>query len=107
MILLFRVPVTSPSSRTAALTFALLSTAGLVAQKPGGGGAELTVSVTVTPICTVAVKPGEQTAGDAINVRCRNLGANQPEPIVSETTVESTEESSASSDAIGVVVINF
>jgi hypothetical protein len=99
--------VTSPSSRTAALTFALLWTAGLVAQKPGGGGAELTVSVTVTPICTVAVKPGELSAGGAIDVRCRNLAANQPEPIVSETIIESIEETSAPADAIGVVVINF
>jgi hypothetical protein len=63
-----------------ALAFAVLSTAGLLAQK-GGSGAELTVSVTVTPICTVAVRPVRVTE-QALDLRCRNFAATQPQPLV-------------------------
>jgi hypothetical protein len=80
-------------------------------QRPG---AELTVSVTVSPICTVT-----SSAEGATNVRCRNLGRNQPAPIVSDETpvVAVTEEQSVASEnpenpdapvaVTTMVVINF
>ena len=103
-----------PSPRSVALVLALLATAGsrvVMTQRPG---AELTVSVTVSPICTVT-----SSAAGATDVRCRNLGRNQPAPIVSDEmpVVAVTEEQIVASgnpdtpDApqavMKMVVINF
>jgi hypothetical protein len=90
------------------VALALLSSAGLLAQKGGGGGAELTVSVTVSPICTVAVTPGEWLSDQAIDVRCRNFAAGQPQPVVTRTPLQATEDRpGASLEGPAMVVINF
>ena len=100
----------NPSSRIPVLVFALLSTAGLLAQK-GGSGAELTVSVKVAPICTVAVTPGEWTVDQAIDVRCRNLAISQPQPVISPASIATAHEGSAvgtdGDGGVAMIVINF
>ena len=95
----------SRSHRAIALAIALLSTPDLFAQRRGGGGAEMTVSVSVTPICTVAVRPGEWS-DRAIDVQCRNLGASQPPPLVSHTASEAAGEVTSPED-VALIVINF
>jgi hypothetical protein len=91
----------------------VLATPGLFAQRPGGGGADLTVSVSVTPICTVAVRPGE-SVDHAVDVHCRNLGSMQPEPLVTDdasavrSQVSSSDDGEVpSADAVRLIVINF
>jgi hypothetical protein len=81
------------SSTVLAILVVLLSTAGSDvsrAQRAGGGGAKLVVSVTVPPICTVAVTPGPVSAAEAIAVRCRNLPAAHPQPVVTEAMADAT-----------------
>jgi hypothetical protein len=94
----------------------LLSTASAgeaLAQKPANGAAKMVVSVTVPPICTVAVTPGEWSADEAIDVQCRNLPADHPQPVVtnampaSDATAEVSEGSTASENPVAMVVINF
>ena len=97
----------SRSPRAIALAIALLSTPGLFAQRPPSGGAELAVRVTVTPICTVAVRPGVWSLADAIDVRCRNLGATQPEPLLTNGTSEIASDAPLSQESLALVVINF
>jgi hypothetical protein len=94
--------------RTAAVVLVFLSSAGLVAQKSGPGGAELTVSVTVAPVCTVAVTRDESSAHQAVAVRCRNFAISQPQPIISHMAIETTGEGSATfTEGVAMVVINF
>ena len=87
---------------------AFLSSVGLLAQKGGAGGGELTVSVTVTPICTVAVRPGEWRPEHAIDVRCRNFAVSQPQPVISQIPITPSEDRpDPALDALAMVVINF
>jgi hypothetical protein len=119
----------SPRSSVLAVLLLLLSTAGAnatLAQK-AGGGAKLMVTVTVPPICTVAVTPGQLSAAEAIAVRCRNLPDSHPQPVVTEaqpgpdatmvaddgSEVAETPESTADQSDVdpvappAMVVINF
>ncbi len=100
--------MTNPPHRTTAHARALLSSAALGAQKSGPGGAELTVTVTVAPVCTVAVTPDESSADHTVAVRCRNLSGSQPQPIISHTAIGLTEgESAMPTNGVAMVVINF
>jgi hypothetical protein len=101
------VTMRSRSPRAIALAIALLSTPGLIAQRRPTGGTELAVRVTVTPICTVAVRPGVWSPDDAVDVRCRNLGAMQPPPLVTHATSEIADDAPLSPDSVALVVINF
>ena len=71
-----------------ALLLVLLSTAGSDVSRAqrANGAAKLVVSVSVPPICTVAVTPGQLSASEAVAVRCRNLPASHPQPVVTEAT---------------------
>jgi hypothetical protein len=109
-------PMKCNSPSPTVLVLALLLTAGstyVPAQRASGGAGKLVVTVTVPPICTVAVTPGEWSAEEAIDVQCRNLAADQPQPVVSDATVASdatpeiSGNSSASTDPVAMVVINF
>ena len=42
----------------------------------------LRIGVTVDPICTVVVTPGEWSADEAVDVACRNLPESHPEPSI-------------------------
>jgi hypothetical protein len=100
--------VKNPPRRTAALVLAFLSSAGLLAQKGGAGGAELTVSVSVTPICTVAIRHGEWRPEQAIDVHCRNFAVSQPQPVISQLPIRTSEDRPEPAlDALAMVVINF
>jgi hypothetical protein len=80
----------------------------VIAQKSGRD--HLTVRVTVSPICTVAVTPGE-LSDKAVDVQCRNLSQTQPEPDIAaaaEASVDDpTHSDDASGDSVQLVVINF
>jgi hypothetical protein len=67
----------------------------------------LTVSVTVSPICTVAVTPGEQSADEAVDVQCRNLAEGQPEPEIDDAEPAIGDGSTVSDGSVRLVVINF
>jgi hypothetical protein len=87
-----QTPVKNSPRRSSvlALLLILLSTvgsSGTVAQKTSGGS-KLVVSVTVPPICTVAVSPGQMSPTDAIAVSCRNLPESHPLPVVTEARPE-------------------
>lgn len=98
----------TPSSRFPVLVFALLSTAGLAAQK-GDPGANLRVSVTVAPICTIAVRPDDDAAGHGIELRCRNFAATQPAPLVTRAGTGTMGDRLAvlRDDRLDVILINF
>jgi hypothetical protein len=75
-------------STVLAILLMLVSTAGSDVSRAqrANGAAKLMVSVTVPSICTVAVTPGQLSASEAIDVRCRNLPASHPQPVVTEAT---------------------
>ncbi len=84
---------------------------GAVIAQKSGRDRRLTVSVTVPPICIVAVTPGERSADEAVDVQCRNLSEGQPEPQIddsAETSVEdSTRADEALDESVRLVMINF
>ena len=97
----------------ALVVLSMASPAVVLAQRGSGGAGKLVVTVTVPPICTVAVTPGEWSAAEAIDVQCRNLADDQPQPVVSDVsdvsdaTPEISANSSAAANPVAMVVINF
>jgi hypothetical protein len=61
----------------------------------------LSIGVTVAPICTIAVTPGEWTADGAVNLACRNLPENHPEPLVTPMQQSGIESVPRLSVAVG------
>jgi hypothetical protein len=62
----------------------------------------LTIAVTVEPVCTVTVNTGKSSADDAVDVGCRNLRSGQPEPLVIEA-----DETTPGTDFGDAVIIRF
>jgi hypothetical protein len=103
-----RGAVTSHSPRLVALVLALTWFAGsAVHAQTSGRDHHLTVSVTVSPICTVAVTPGEQTDDGAVDVQCRNLAEGQPEPEIDDAGPVIEDGSTVSDGSVRLIVINF
>jgi hypothetical protein len=75
--------------------------AGVAFAQRANGASKLMVTVTVPPICTVAVTAGALSAENAIDVRCRNLPREHPQPVVSEAPVAMvTDNALVGTDAI-------
>jgi hypothetical protein len=103
-------PVKSSFLRSFALGLTLLwagRSAIVLAQPFAKGDAHLSVSVAVSPTCTIAVTPGEWSANEAIDVQCRNLPDGHPDPLVIDAAPVISEDSDTSVDSVSMVVINF
>jgi hypothetical protein len=78
-----------------------------VAGTPGDDeDARLTVSVTVPPICTVAISESEPTE-EAVVLQCRNLPDDHPEPRVEDAVPAGSDDATTSDESAFLVVINF
>ncbi len=101
------VTVDSPRLVAFVLAFAWWAGSSAVHAQTSGRDHHLTVSVTVSPICTVAVTPGEQPDDEAVDVQCRNLAEGQPEPEVDDAGLAIENGSTVSDGSVRLVVINF
>jgi hypothetical protein len=69
--------------------------------------ARLTVSVTVSPICSVEITEGEATADEAVVLQCRNLPDQHPEPRIQDAEPMASGDATTSDEPATMVVINF